>query len=225
MLKLEASWQKELGEELNKTYFQELKSFLLNEQQKGFVIYPKQEHLFNALNYTPFEKVKVVILGQDPYHGKNQAQGFSFSVQKGIAVPPSLKNIYKELAMEIKDFKTPNHGDLTAWVQQGVLLLNATLTVRENEPGSHQKKGWENFTDKIITTLSEKKTGIVFLLWGKFAAQKENLIDPQKHHIFKAAHPSPFSAYNGFFGCNHFIKTNQVLIKDGSTPINWKIDN
>jgi uracil-DNA glycosylase len=225
MLKLEAGWQKELSEELNKTYFKELKSFLLDEQQKGFIVYPKNADIFNAFSHTPLDKVKVVILGQDPYHGAQQAHGLSFSVQKGIPLPPSLKNIYKELALEFKDFKIPKYGDLTTWADQGVLLLNATLTVRANQPGSHQKKGWETFTDHVIATLSEKKSGIVFLLWGKFAAEKENLIDGQKHHIFKAAHPSPFSAYKGFFGCNHFIKTNQVLAKDGSTPINWKIDN
>lgn len=223
MATLEASWLNVLNDELHKPYMATLKSFLLEEKQKGFIIYPKNADIFNAFNHTPFNKVKVVILGQDPYHGATQAHGLSFSVQKGVALPPSLKNIYKELALEFKDFKTPKYGDLTAWADQGVLLLNATLTVRAGQPGSHQKKGWETFTDHVITTLSEKRSGIVFLLWGRYAQQKENLIDTQKHHVLKAAHPSPFSAHHGFFGCNHFLITNQILEKEGLTPINWQI--
>lgn len=223
MASIEASWLKVLGNELDKPYMKELKSFLLEEKQKGFIVYPKNSDIFNAFNHTSFDKVKVVILGQDPYHGAGQAHGLSFSVQNGIVPPPSLKNIYKELALEYPNFKTPACGDLTAWADEGVLLLNATLTVRASEPGSHQKRGWETFTDHVITTLSQQKNGIIFLLWGKFAQQKENLINHQKHHILKAAHPSPFSAHSGFFGCNHFIKCNQILEKEGLKPINWQI--
>ena len=154
---------------------------------------------------------------------QGQAHGLSFSVQKGIIPPPSLKNIYKELANDIQDFQIPNHGDLTSWAKQGVLLLNATLTVNAHEPGSHQKRGWEKFTDHVISEISGKKTGVIFLLWGKFAQQKEDLIDTTKHHVLKAAHPSPFSAYNGFFGSKHFSKTNDILKKQGLKPINWQI--
>jgi uracil-DNA glycosylase len=220
---LEPSWLKVLSDELEKPYFKELKSFLLNEQQKGFIVFPKNEDIFNAFNYTPFDQVKVVILGQDPYHGQGQAHGLSFSVQKGIIPPPSLKNIYKELANDIQDFQIPNHGDLTSWAKQGVLLLNATLTVNAHEPGSHQKRGWEKFTDHVISEISGKKTGVIFLLWGKFAQQKEDLIDTTKHHVLKAAHPSPFSAYNGFLGSKPFSKTNDILKKQGLSPINWQI--
>ena len=221
---LEPGWLNLLGEELEKPYMKELKSFLLEEKQKGFTVYPKGADIFNAFNHTPLDKVKVVILGQDPYHGQGQAHGLSFSVQKGIAVPPSLKNMYKELAEEFPGYQMPNHGDLTSWADQGVLLLNATLTVRAHEPGSHQKRGWEIFTDYVISELAAKKSGLVFLLWGKYAQQKESLIDSAKHHILKAAHPSPFSAYNGFFGSNHFKLANEILVKEGLTPIDWQID-
>ncbi|TKC10621.1 uracil-DNA glycosylase [Pedobacter polaris] len=221
---LDPSWLNVLGTELEKPYMKELKSFLLDEKQKGFTVYPKGADIFNAFNHTPFDKVKVVILGQDPYHGQGQAHGLSFSVQKGIAVPPSLKNMYKELAEEFPDFKIPNHGDLTSWADQGVLLLNATLTVRAHEAGSHQKRGWETFTDYVISELSNQRSGLVFLLWGRYAQQKEALIDTSKHNVLKAAHPSPFSAYNGFFGSNHFKEANEILIKEGLKPINWQID-
>lgn len=220
---LEPSWLHVLENEFEKPYMKVLKSFLLEEKQKGFTVYPKNGDIFNAFNHTPFDKVKVVILGQDPYHGQGQAHGLSFSVQKGIAVPPSLKNIYKELSEEFSDFKTPNHGDLTSWADQGVLLLNATLTVRAHEAGSHQNKGWEIFTDHVISVLSAQRSGLVFLLWGRYAQQKESLIDTKKHFVLKAAHPSPFSAYNGFFGSNHFSKANEILKKEGLTPINWQI--
>lgn len=220
---LEPSWLKVVGEEFEKPYLKNLKAFLLEEKQKGFTIYPKGGDIFNAFNHTPFDQVKVVILGQDPYHGTNQAHGLSFSVQKGMVVPPSLKNIYKELATEFSDFKTPTHGNLTSWADQGVLLLNATLTVRAHEAGSHQNKGWETFTDKVITELSEKRSGLVFLLWGRFAQQKESLIDSNKHHVLKAAHPSPFSAYNGFFGSGHFTKANSFLVAQGLKAINWQL--
>ena len=222
---LEPGWLNVLSKEYEKIYMKELKSFLLDEMQKGFTVYPKGSAIFNAFHYTPFDKVKVIILGQDPYHGQGQAHGLSFSVQKGITVPPSLKNIYKELAEEFADFKTPQHGDLTSWAEQGVLLLNATLTVRANEAGSHQKKGWEIFTDHVISELSAKKNGLIFLLWGKYAQQKESLIDTNKHFVLKAAHPSPFSAYNGFFGSNHFKKANEILVKEGLETIKWQIDS
>jgi uracil-DNA glycosylase len=223
LIALEPTWLNVLSKELEKPYFKKLKSFLLEEKQKGFVVYPKSAEIFNAFKHTPFDKVKVVILGQDPYHGDCQAHGLSFSVQKGIPVPPSLKNIYKELALEHPDFKIPTHGNLTAWANQGVLLLNATLTVRANQAGSHQKQGWETFTDFVISELSRQQSGLIFLLWGKFAQQKEVLIDNSKHHILKAAHPSPFSAYNGFFGSNHFKTTNDILVKEGLDEINWQI--
>ena len=221
---LEPGWLKVLSDELEKPYMKQLKSFLLEEKQKGFTVFPKNGNIFNAFNHTPFDQVKVVILGQDPYHGQGQAHGLSFSVQKGIPVPPSLKNMYKELADEFPNFKIPMHGDLTAWADQGVLLLNATLTVRAHEAGSHQKRGWEEFTDHVIQTLSRERKGIVFLLWGRYAQQKEALIDTNKHFVLKAAHPSPFSAYNGFFGSNHFSQTNQILEKAGLKGIDWQID-
>ena len=220
---LEPGWLTILNQEFEKPYMKTLKSFLLEEKQKGFTIYPKSADIFNAFNHTPLEKVKVVILGQDPYHGTSQAHGLSFSVQKGMVIPPSLKNIYKELASEFADFKTPSHGNLTAWADQGVLLLNATLTVRAQEAGSHQNKGWEIFTDKVISALSEERKGIIFLLWGKYAQQKESLIDTHKHHVLKAAHPSPFSAYTGFFGSGHFAKANTFLVAQGLEAINWQI--
>ncbi|RZK79769.1 MAG: uracil-DNA glycosylase [Pedobacter sp.] len=221
---LENSWLEVLKDEFEKDYMIKLKSFLKDEKQNGFTVYPKGADIFNALNHTPFEKVKVVILGQDPYHGVGQAHGLSFSVQKGIVVPPSLKNIYKELADDISTFKIPTHGNLTKWADEGVLLLNATLTVRAHEAGSHQGKGWEIFTDKIISELSRQREGVVFLLWGKYAQNKAQLIDENKHHVLKAAHPSPFSAYNGFLGCKHFSKTNDILLKEHKAPVDWQID-
>jgi len=220
---LEPGWLTVLEEEFEKDYMKSLKAFLLEEKEKGNTVYPKGTDIFNALNTTPFDKVKVVILGQDPYHGAGQAHGLSFSVQKGVAVPPSLKNMYKELETDIDGFKTPGHGNLTHWAEQGVLLLNATLTVRASEAGSHQKRGWEIFTDEIIKALSQKREHIIFLLWGKYAQQKAELIDARKHHVLMAAHPSPFSAYNGFFGSKHFSKTNQLLVQDNLTPIDWKL--
>ncbi len=220
---LEDSWLKVLGAEFEKPYMKSLKAFLQQEKQAGHTVYPKGTDIFNAFKHTPFEDVKVVILGQDPYHGVGQAHGLSFSVQKGVVPPPSLKNIYKELADEFPDFKIPSHGELTSWAKQGVLLLNATLTVRAHTAGSHQNKGWEQFTDKVITELSEKRTGLVFILWGNYAKQKEVLIDQNKHFIIKSAHPSPFSAYNGFFGSKPFSKTNEILRKEGKDVINWQI--
>lgn len=220
---LEPGWLAVLEEEFEKDYMKSLKFFLLEEKDKGHKVYPKGTDIFNALNTTPFENVKVVILGQDPYHGVNQAHGLSFSVQRGVAIPPSLKNIYKELETDIEGFVAPHHGNLMHWAEQGVLLLNATLTVRASEAGSHQNRGWEIFTDEIIRMLSEKRKHIVFLLWGKYAQQKAVLIDQKKHYVLTAAHPSPFSAYNGFFGSKHFSKANQLLVQNNLTPIDWTI--
>jgi len=222
-VELEPSWLEVLGDEFDKNYMVQLRQFLKNEKQAGSKIYPKGSDIFNAFNKTPFDKVKVVILGQDPYHGENQAHGLSFSVQKGITIPPSLRNIYKELEIDISGFKIPNHGDLTEWAEQGVLLLNATLTVKAGMPGSHQKKGWEEFTDNVIKTISEKKEGIIFILWGSFAQAKAELIDKTKHHIIKSPHPSPFSADRGFFGSKPFSKTNEILEKKGKKAIDWQI--
>ncbi|HEY8781348.1 MAG TPA: uracil-DNA glycosylase [Mucilaginibacter sp.] len=220
---LEPAWLEVLEDEFGKPYMVDLKKFLKEEKEAGNKIYPKGGDIFNAFNKTPFDKVKVVILGQDPYHGENQAHGLSFSVQRGIGIPPSLRNIYKELEKDIPGFKIPNHGDLTEWAEQGVLLLNASLTVRAGVPGSHQKKGWEEFTDNVIKTISDKKEGIIFILWGSFAQAKAELIDKTKHHIIKSPHPSPFSADRGFFGSKPFSKTNEILEKEGEIPINWQI--
>ncbi|GAA4203558.1 uracil-DNA glycosylase [Pedobacter jeongneungensis] len=220
---LEPGWLAVLEQEFEKDYMKSLKSFLQEEKQNGATVYPKSADIFNALNTTPFDQVKVVILGQDPYHGAGQAHGLSFSVQRGVAVPPSLKNIYKELETDIEGFKTPNHGHLTHWAEQGVLLLNATLTVRASDAGSHQNRGWETFTDEIIKALSQKREHIVFLLWGKYAQQKAALIDQKKHYVLTAAHPSPFSAYNGFFGSKHFSKANQLLVQNNLKPIDWNL--
>ena len=220
---LEASWLEVLKEEFEKPYMIQLREFLKKEKESGQIIYPKNADIFNAFAKTPLDTLKVVILGQDPYHGTKQAHGLSFSVQKGIAIPPSLKNIYKELATDIPGFSKPNHGNLTEWAEQGVLLLNATLTVQAGMPGSHQKKGWEIFTDQVIKTVSNKSRDIIFILWGNFAQAKSMLIDESKHYIIKSPHPSPLSAYNGFFGSKPFSKTNELLLKQGKDPINWQI--
>jgi uracil-DNA glycosylase len=220
---LEKSWLEALDGEFEKEYMVKLKAFLLEEKQRGAIVYPKGSDIFNALNHTPFDQVKVVILGQDPYHGQGQAHGLSFSVQKGVGIPPSLKNIYKELVDDFPGYVMPNHGELTKWADQGVLLLNATLTVRAHEANSHQGKGWEVFTDRIIMELSEKREGIVFLLWGKYAQNKSALINGSKHIVLMAPHPSPFSAHTGFLGCKHFSKANEILKKEGKTPIDWQI--
>ncbi len=220
---LDKSWVEALDGEFDKAYMKALKAFLLEEKENGYTIYPKGADIFNALNHTPFDKVKVVILGQDPYHGVGQAHGLSFSVQKGMTIPPSLKNIYKELLEDIPGFQVPAHGNLTQWADQGVLLLNATLTVRAQTAGSHQGKGWESFTDKVISELSAQREGLIFILWGRYAQNKSALIDTSKHTILTAAHPSPFSAYNGFFGSKHFSKTNAKLVEEGKAPIDWQI--
>jgi uracil-DNA glycosylase len=220
---LEPGWLEVLKDEFDKDYMVKLRHFLKEQKDAGHITYPKNSDIFNAFNTTPFDKLKVVILGQDPYHGANQAHGLSFSVQKGITPPPSLKNIYKELVTDIPGFTIPTHGDLTEWAKQGVLLLNATLTVGAGNPGSHQKKGWEEFTDKVIKTISDKKEGIIFILWGSYAQAKAELIDKTKHHIIKSPHPSPFSADRGFFGSKPFSKTNEILKKEGKKPIDWQI--
>ena len=222
-VQLEESWKKVLQDEFEKDYMKNLRAFLQNEKTAGRLFYPESKSIFKAFDHTPFNKVKVVILGQDPYHGPDQAHGLSFSVQKGVQFPPSLQNVFKELMAEFKDFKYPSHGDLSQWADQGILLLNAALTVEANKAGSHQKKGWETFTDKVIQTISEKKSGIIFLLWGKFAQAKTNLIDQNKHHVLMSAHPSPFSAYSGFFGNGHFKKVNELLESEGKKGIVWQI--
>ena len=220
-IELEPSWLKVLGGEFEKDYMVKLREFLKKEKAEGQVIYPRNGDIFNAFNHTPFDNVKVVILGQDPYHGPNQAHGLSFSVQKGVDIPRSLANIYKELATDIPGFVKPSHGNLESWANQGVLLLNATLTVRAHNAASHQKKGWETFTDEVISKLSELRSGIVFILWGNYAQSKIPLIDQSKHHIIKSVHPSPLSVERGFWGSKPFSKANEYLIKEGEKPIDW----
>jgi uracil-DNA glycosylase len=214
------SWQLHLQKEFKKPYFLELNNFLESEKST-YTIFPKEQDVFKAFELTPFDAVKMVILGQDPYHGLNQAHGLSFSVNKGVKVPPSLQNIFKELQTD-NNSSIPTHGNLTHWAQQGVLLLNATLTVREGLPGSHQKKGWETFTDAVIKCISDEKEQIVFLLWGNYAKTKAPLIDANKHLILDAAHPSPL-ARGAFFGSKHFSKTNAYLISNQIKPIDWNL--
>jgi uracil-DNA glycosylase len=220
-IEIEPSWKKVLQNEFEAHYFAQLKDFLIAER-KLYKVFPKGSLIFNAFNTTAFHNVRVVIIGQDPYHGIGQANGLCFSVAPECKIPPSLQNIFKELRDDL-GLPIPNNGDLESWAKQGVLLLNATLTVRENQAGSHQGKGWEVFTDAVIRALSEQREGIVFLLWGKFAQGKLPLIDTHKHFVLQAAHPSPFSAYNGFFGCKHFSKTNAILTQNNLQPINWKL--
>ena len=216
-------WQALLKEEFEKPYYLELKAFLKGEYSHE-VVYPPQEDIFSALKATSYKDTKVVILGQDPYHGPGQAHGMSFSVSPGIPVPPSLQNIYKELQASL-GCSIPDNGYLMHWANQGVLLLNTVLTVRAGKPQSHQKKGWEVLTDHIITLLNEKEETVIFLLWGTPAKQKQKLITNPKHVVLTAPHPSPLSAYRGFFGCNHFKEVNEILIKEGKTPIDWQIPN
>jgi uracil-DNA glycosylase len=218
---IEESWKAVLKDEFEKQYFKELKEFLVEEKSK-YPIYPPGGQIFNAFSMTPFHEVRVVLLGQDPYHGPGQAHGLCFSVPAGISAPPSLGNIFREIERDL-GIPVPVRGNLEKWAKHGVFLLNATLTVRANQPGSHQRKGWENFTNAVISSLSEKRVGLVFLLWGKFAQEKEALIDTNRHYVLKAAHPSPYSAYNGFFGCRHFSKTNEILKRHGLDEIDWSI--
>lgn len=219
-LPLDSSWQQYLKEEFTKEYMQKLQSFLQQEAQQKKIIYPEESQFFQALNLTPFNQVKVVILGQDPYHGEGQAHGLSFSVLEGTKYPPSLVNIYKELSDDLA-IERPKSGDLTPWAEQGVLLLNSVLTVEGNKAAAHQKQGWEQFTDKIIQSLNENAEGIVFILWGAYAQKKASFIDDKKHFILKSSHPSPLSSYRGFFSSKPFSKTNQYLESIGKQRINW----
>ena len=221
-VQMENSWKQVLKDEFNKNYFEQLTMFLKAEKALGKIIYPPGQLFFNAFEKTPFDKVKVVIIGQDPYHNEGQAHGLSFSVPDGIAKPPALKNILKELKNDL-GIENSSTGNLEKWAAQGVLLLNASLSVRKNEPGSHGNKGWLQFTDEVIKKISEQKEGIIFLLWGKFAQEKQPLIDETKHFVLKAAHPSPLSANSGFFGCKHFSKTNELLMAQNKEPIDWKL--
>ena len=221
-VKIESSWKEILKDEFSQPYFEQIALHLKTEKLQQKTIYPPGSLIFNAFNTTPFDKVKVVILGQDPYHGPGQAHGLCFSVQAGVPAPPSLVNIFKELHADI-GVRIPGHGNLTHWAEQGVFLLNASLSVRAGEPMSHAKIGWAGFTDAVIRSISNRKKHVVFLLWGKFAQDKRVLIDEQKHLILKAAHPSPLSAYAGFFGCRHFSKTNEYLVSKGIEPIDWSL--
>ncbi len=216
---IEESWKLALQDEFETDSFHSLKDFL-QEEIKSQTIYPPGRQIFSAFNLTPLTAVRVVILGQDPYHGRGQAHGLAFSVPDGIKIPPSLQNIYKELNSDL-GIPIPQTGNLEKWARQGVLLLNATLTVRASQAGSHQNHGWEPFTDQVIKTISELRAGVVFLLWGKFAQEKESLIDTSKHFVLKAPHPSPFSVHRGFFGCRHFSKTNEILRTNGMGEIDW----
>ena len=221
-VKIEASWKEILSDEFKKPCFRQITEHIKTEKEQGKVIYPPGSLLFNAFEQTPFHHVKVVLLGQDPYHGPRQAMGLSFSVPDGVPKPPSLINIFKEL-YDDTGTPMPKTGDLTKWARQGVMLLNASLTVRAGEPNSHSRIGWHQFTNTVIEKISQRKNGVVFLLWGKFAQEKAELIDGKRHHLLKAAHPSPFAADKGFFGCRHFSKTNEFLVKQGLDPIDWAI--
>lgn len=217
------TWADILGKEKQQPYFQQMMQFVERERAAGKTIYPPRQDVFNAFDLTEFDKVKVVILGQDPYHGPNQSHGLCFSVQPGVKVPPSLANIYKELASDISGFTIPQHGFLQSWAEQGVLLLNTVLTVEQAQAHSHAKIGWERFTDTVIQQLSVHCNGLVFLLWGSHAQKKGLVIDKQKHYILSAPHPSPLSAYRGFFGCRHFSQTNNLLKQQNKSPIDWQV--
>ncbi|GAB5552138.1 MAG: uracil-DNA glycosylase [Saprospiraceae bacterium] len=220
-VKIEESWKQALQAQFDQPYFEELTSFLKKEKTARKTIFPPGPLIFNAFERTPFDQVKVIILGQDPYHNPGEAMGLSFSVPRGVRVPPSLKNIYKELNTDI-GFEIPNHGDLSSWANQGVFLLNSMLTVEKKQPGSHRKIGWQNFTDAVIHLLSQEKSGLVFMLWGNFARSKSELINPDKHLILQAAHPSPL-ARGAYFGSRHFSQANEYLKKQGSAPIDWSL--
>ena len=220
-INIEASWEAALSEEFQKAYFKDLASFIKQEKAQGKKIYPPGSLIFNAFNTTPFKQVKVIILGQDPYHNPGEAMGLSFSVPKGVRIPPSLRNIYKELNTDLGT-PIPSHGDLSNWAAQGVFLLNAMLTVEHKTAGAHRKSGWQHFTDAVIRTLSDEKEGLVFMLWGNFAKSKNVLIDPNKHLVLQAAHPSPL-ARGAFFGSRHFSQANNYLVEKGASPIDWQI--
>lgn len=219
---MEPSWKQHLLPQFQADYMQQLRQFLVQQKKAGKVIYPKGDEYFNAFNLTPFDQVKVVIIGQDPYHGPGQAHGLCFSVQQGVAFPPSLQNIFKEIHADL-GLPIPKNGCLTHWAEQGVLLLNAVLTVEQSKAAAHQGKGWELFTDAAIKELNDQREGIVFLLWGSYAQKKGQIIDPKKHCVLKAPHPSPLSAHRGFFGCKHFSKANQYLESIGKSPIDWSV--
>lgn len=221
-IKMEHGWKNALLPEFSKPYMQNLSQFLRQELKNKKVIYPKPKEIFAAFDYTPLDRVKVVILGQDPYHGPNQAHGLCFSVRPGVALPPSLENIFKELKADL-NVPRPDHGCLVSWAEQGVLLLNATLSVLAGQAGSHQKKGWEEFTDRVIDYLNREREHIVFLLWGSYAQRKGALIDRKKHLVLEAPHPSPLSSHRGFFGCRHFSKTNEYLKAHDLEPIRWEL--
>ncbi|MDD3183205.1 MAG: uracil-DNA glycosylase [Alphaproteobacteria bacterium] len=220
VIKLHPSWLEVIGDQFDKPYMQNLKTFLKDEKDSGHKVFPPSAQIFNALNTTPFDKVRVVIIGQDPYHGPQQAHGLCFSVQDGVAIPPSLLNIYKEISAEY-GVPMPSSGNLTSWAEQGVLLLNATLTVRQAQAGSHQNKGWEAFTDAVIRAVNDKHEHIVFMLWGAYAQKKGAFIDRKRHLVLQAPHPSPLSAHRGFLGCGHFRSANTYLDTHGVSPINW----
>ena len=216
-------WPQLLGQEKQQPYFIETLAQVEQARLAGQVIYPPQADVFNAFKLTELENLKVVILGQDPYHGPNQAHGLAFSVRQGVRVPPSLQNMYKELALEYPDFQIPQHGCLESWANQGVLLLNTVLTVVATQPNSHRHLGWEQFTDKVIASISEQCQGIVFLLWGSHAQKKGRHIDRDRHFVLNAPHPSPLSAHRGFLGCGHFKQANELLVKQGKDPVNWQV--
>ncbi|WP_027488906.1 uracil-DNA glycosylase [Allorhizobium undicola] len=220
--RLEASWKAEIGSEFSKPYMQHLKQFLLREKEEGKHIFPRGSDYFRALDLTPVDKVRVVILGQDPYHGAGQAHGLCFSVRPGVRVPPSLVNIYKELKSDL-GIEPVGHGFLEHWARQGVLLLNSVLTVEEGRAGSHQGQGWESFTDRIVHSVADRCEHVVFMLWGAYAQKKAGFVDPHRHLVLKAPHPSPLSAHNGFFGCRHFSRANAYLESHGRSPIDWQL--
>lgn len=222
-IQIHSSWKNILRDEFQKPYFEQIKQFLEQEKLAWNIVFPKWSDIFNAFNQTPFDDVKIVILWQDPYHGEGEAHGLCFSVQDGVRVPPSLKNIFKELLTDIPGFVIPVSGNLISWAKQGVFLLNATLTVRKDTPNSHKDAGWQQFTDAVIKKISDEKKWVVFLLWWAYAQGKIGLIDQEKHLVLQAAHPSPFSSYRWFFGCKHFSQTNNFLISQWKQPINWKI--
>ncbi|WP_196139990.1 uracil-DNA glycosylase [Aliikangiella sp. G2MR2-5] len=217
------SWTDILAPEKTQDYFKQTLQYVAHRRAEGITVYPPQEDVFNAFKFTPFDQVKVVILGQDPYHGPDQAHGLCFSVKHGIKAPPSLVNMYKELSTDIEDFQMPEHGYLQKWAEQGVLLLNTVLTVEQGQAHSHKHLGWERFTDQVIQGISDNLQGVVFLLWGSHAHKKGARIDTQKHFVLKAPHPSPLSAHRGFFGCKHFSKANEILVSQGKTPIDWAL--
>ena len=220
-IQLEPSWLTHLKPEFQKEYMAQLRSFLVQEK-KSNIVFPPGKDIFNAFAYTPFDQVRVVVLGQDPYHGHGQAHGLCFSVRHGVPVPPSLQNIFKELQQDLA-VPVPNHGELTHWARQGVLLLNTVLTVRAHQANSHRNRGWEEFTDRVITVLNEQREGLVFVLWGSAAGRKSSMIDARKHRILRSPHPSPLSAYRGFFGCGHFSQINAHLSARGDAPIDWRL--